>query len=606
MGTGILMITSEVNNPASILYYHDGSYQILRQQENVFCDAAIEEFTYPGHNGEAFTGYLFYPEKKPLNGIVLDIHGGPHYCYGLGYSIDVHLMTEAGYAVVYSNPAGSQGNGEMIARASYHDWGGKDYQDLTSCVQRVMQLPRFSGLKLAVKGGSYGGYMVNWMIGHTDIFTCAISERSTCNRYSQAGTSDCAFRYGKFEFEDFPWEHCDSYMEHSPITYVKNVKTPVLLIHGDYDMNCPISQSEEWYSALKLENKEVYFARFKGQNHGFAVKGDPVCRKERYQLLLWWLNRYMKKYVYLQEYIHPKARALLEDKVNIIDNIDEIGKADAIISRNQFKVTKEVLDKAENLKVIGVHGTGMDNIDAEAARQKGVEIFNTPGINARSVAELNVLLALSLLRKTSQAADDIKAGKDMSNAKQDYQGNELTGKKVGFIGYGNIARHTADILKNGFSAKVYAWSRSLTPTKAEEENVIYCSGAEEVMSCADIIFLGLKLTEENQYIIHIDNLKKCKPSAILINTARGKLVKEEDLYRALTQHIIAGAASDVFEKEPVSSENILVPLSNFIPTPHLGANTEEALYRVGMAVVTGVLDRLSVTVTEEEMERYQL
>lgn len=314
----------------------------------------------------------------------------------------------------------------------------------------------------------------------------------------------------------------------------------------------------------------------------------------------------MEKYVYLQEYIHPKAKALLGDKVRIIDQIEEISKADAIISRNQFKVTKEVLDQAVNLKVIGVHGTGMDNVDVDTAKQKGIEIFNTPGINAGSVAELNVLLALTLLRKTTQAVYDIKSGKGMEHAKQDYKGNELTGKKVGFIGYGNIAKYTANILKSGFSAEVYAWSRSLTPKKAEKEQVVYCSNVEEVLSCTDIIFLGLQLSEENKYIINMDNLKKCKPSAILINTARGKLVHEQDLYQALKQHIIAAAASDVFEKEPVSSENILVSLENFTPTPHLGANTEEALYRVGMAVVTGVLKRLSITVTEEEIERYRL
>lgn len=295
IGQDIVMICSQVNVPAYITCYHDGLFWTIEQQKNVFIDVETEEFTYPGHNGEDFKGYIFYPKENTLKGIVLDIHGGPHYCHGLVYSIDVHLLAQAGYAVVYTNPAGSQGNGEMIARASYHDWGGKDYRDLLSCVDKVKKISKFSGLRWAVKGGSYGGYMVNWMIGHTDIFTCAISERSTCNRYSQAGTSDCAFRYGKFEFEDFPWEHCDSYMERSPITYVKNVNTPVLLIHGDYDMNCPISQSEEWYSALKLEHKEVYFARFKGQNHGFAVKGDPVCRKERYQLLVWWLDRYMDK-----------------------------------------------------------------------------------------------------------------------------------------------------------------------------------------------------------------------------------------------------------------------------------------------------------------------
>lgn len=134
--------------------------------------------------------------------------------------------------------------------------------------------------------------MTNWIIGHTDIFCCAVSERSTCNRYSHAGTSDCAFRYGMYEFNGYAWENPEHYMQHSPISYVKNVHTPVLLLHGDKDMNCPVSQSEEWYSALRLEGKEAYFVVFPNEYHDFKGKGSPGIRKERYRLLLWWFQRY--------------------------------------------------------------------------------------------------------------------------------------------------------------------------------------------------------------------------------------------------------------------------------------------------------------------------
>ena len=294
MQGSLLLITTGINSPAAIENY-DGDYHILWEDGNPFSKMVTRSIEYEGHNGKMFPARIFVKNITGLKGIVLDIHGGPHFCHGMGYSLDVQLLTEAGYAVVYANPAGSQGGGEMLARASYHDWGGKDYRDLLSCIDAVNKTEEFRGMKWAVKGGSYGGYMVNWMIGHTDFFTCAISERSTCNRYSQAGTSDCAFRYGKFEFEGLPWEHCESYMEHSPITYVKNVNTPVLLIHGDNDMNCPIAQSEEWYSALRLEKKEAYFARFRGQNHSFSSRGDPKSRRDRYRLLVWWLDRYMIK-----------------------------------------------------------------------------------------------------------------------------------------------------------------------------------------------------------------------------------------------------------------------------------------------------------------------
>ena len=142
-------------------------------------------------------------------------------------------------------------------------------------------------------GGSYGGYMVNWAIGHTNFFHCAVSERGSCNRYSQSGTSDCAYRYGEFEFTGYAWDSPDHYRFHSPITYVREIQTPLLLVHGEQDMNCSISQSEEMYSACKLMEKEVYFARFPGESHGFATQGKPNSRLSRHRLLLWWLRRYL-------------------------------------------------------------------------------------------------------------------------------------------------------------------------------------------------------------------------------------------------------------------------------------------------------------------------
>lgn len=248
-------------------------------------------FTYTGFDQSSAEALYYMPEGE-TKGVVLNIHGGPHYCHGYDLSYDIQLLTAKGFGVVLCNPAGSQGGGEELARASYHDWGGKDYRELLSCMEAAKKEFSLQDLPWAVMGGSYGGFMTNWMIGHTDSFVCAISERSTCNRYSQAGTSDCAFRYGMFEFDGAAWENPEHYMEHSPITYVKNVHTPVLLIHGDRDMNCPISQSEEWYSALKMEGKEAYLAVFPGQYHSLTGKGSPKSRLDRYRLIVWWLSRY--------------------------------------------------------------------------------------------------------------------------------------------------------------------------------------------------------------------------------------------------------------------------------------------------------------------------
>lgn len=288
---GLIVIETGVNLVVRIRKNN----QILWNKNVSYEEIKLVAFTYKGFDENNRIGYVMMPKEK-CKGLVLDIHGGPHFCHGFAFSLDVHVLTKEGYAVVYSNPAGSQGGGEELCAASYHDWGGKDYRELLQVMDAVTNLPEFqnSKLKWAVKGGSYGGYMVNWMIGHSNRFTCAISERSTCNRYSQAGTSDCAFRYGKFEFDGLPWEHTEHYMERSPITYVKRVETPILLIHGGNDRNCSVSQSEEFYSALMQEGKEAYFALFEGQNHSFPISGNPKSREERYKLLIWWLNRYMK------------------------------------------------------------------------------------------------------------------------------------------------------------------------------------------------------------------------------------------------------------------------------------------------------------------------
>lgn len=292
-----LAILSTATAPAKLICIAaDGTERMLWRCEDLSSKKNTSgcSFWFDNDKGGEMEG-IYYPPIGEHKGMVLNIHGGPHYCHGKGFSYDIQLLAAAGYGTVLCNPAGSQGAGEALACASYHDWGGRDYRELMKCIDRAIEAFHLQGLPWAVMGGSYGGFMTNWMIGHTNRFCCAISERSTCNRYSQAGTSDCAFRYGMFEFDSAPWVNPQHYREHSPISYVKQVNTPVLLIHGDRDMNCPLSQSEEWYSALRLEKKEAYLAVFPGQYHNLTARGAPACRKDRYRLLLWWLGRYLVK-----------------------------------------------------------------------------------------------------------------------------------------------------------------------------------------------------------------------------------------------------------------------------------------------------------------------
>jgi len=279
--------------------------------------------------------------------------------------------------------------------------------------------------------------------------------------------------------------------------------------------------------------------------------------------------------VYLTEYIHEDALKLLSSKCEITDIIEE---CDAVLTRNLI-IDKEWIDRAKNLRVIGIHGTGTDGVDIDYAASKGIKVFNVPYQNALSVAEENVLLMLNIARHTNKIDID---NPDMNILK----GNEITGKTVGFIGYGHIASMTASILANGFNMKVLAYNRSPINDKLVEE-----ASMENVLANSDYVVLGLALNKDTKHIINYEKLAMMKNSAYLINTARGALVNEEDLARALENKVVAGYAADVFELDPIRSDNPLLKY-NVIAYPHIGANTDEALYRVGYNCCKGIIERL--------------
>lgn len=303
---------------------------------------------------------------------------------------------------------------------------------------------------------------------------------------------------------------------------------------------------------------------------------------------------------FLCEYIHPKARKKLETFSEIISDWERLPECDAAINRN-LQMTKEVLESAKNMKVIAVHGTGMDGVDLDAAKVLGIKVFNTPYRNAASVAELNIALMLMTARKTTLVRKDIEEGASFTEPSvvSGLQGTELGGKNVAFLGVGEIAKKTIRICKNGFDMCCIGWSRSLTKEKAEELGIEYANSITEAVENADFVVLGMALNEETRGIIGEQELAAMKPGAILINTARGALVDEAALQKALTKIDMAGkvqlgaAGLDVVTGEPIDGNHPLYQLPNVVLTPHIGANTEEALYRVGMACVDGIRESLS-------------
>ncbi|HVB11101.1 MAG TPA: S9 family peptidase [Bacillota bacterium] len=254
-----------------------------------------EPFTYKGSGDWTCEGWLMRPaghqagERYPA---VLEVHGGPHGAYGEAFFHEFQLLAAAGYAVMYCNPCGSVGYGEEFARQVQFDWGNHDYRDVMGCVDAALAAnPWIDASRLGVTGGSYGGFMTNWIVGHTDRFKAAVTDRSTANRMSHWGTSDMGYRHA--DFEGLPFDSPDNYLRHSPIMSVRNVTAPILIMAGENDLRCSIQQSEEWFVALRRLGKTAEFVRFPGESHGMSRGGQPRHRIERLERQAAWFKRHL-------------------------------------------------------------------------------------------------------------------------------------------------------------------------------------------------------------------------------------------------------------------------------------------------------------------------
>jgi D-3-phosphoglycerate dehydrogenase len=260
---------------------------------------------------------------------------------------------------------------------------------------------------------------------------------------------------------------------------------------------------------------------------------------------------------------------------------------DAIIIRSETKLKADIIDAGARLKVIGRAGIGLDNVDLPAATKKGIVVMNTPQENAIAAAEHTIAMMLSISRKVPQATASIKTGKW---EKKKFMGVELYGKTLGLVGIGVIGTIVADRAR-GLKMKVIGYDPYLSPEVAEKKGVELVS-LDELLSRSDFISVHTPLTEETRNLIDRGALAKTKKGVILINCARGGIINEKDLYDAIRSGRVAGAALDVFEKEPAVG-NPLLELDEVIGTPHLGASTEEAQENVAIAIAHQVVDYLA-------------
>ena len=262
----------------------------------------------------------------------------------------------------------------------------------------------------------------------------------------------------------------------------------------------------------------------------------------------------------------------------------EIGNYDALMVRSATKVTKDIIQAAERLKVIGRAGVGVDNIDVEEATKKGIIVVNSPTGASISVAELTIGHMISLARHLTKADKTMKEG---IWAKKQLKGRELYGKVIGIVGCGNIGRIVAKYAK-AFNMEVIGYDPFLSKEEMERHGIKKVDSLEELMKTADFVSLHIPHIPQTHHLINEKMLSLMKPTAYLINCARGGIVDEKALYEALKEKKIAGAALDVYEKEP-PEKSPLFELENVVFTPHLGASTVEGQIRAGVICAEQIL-----------------
>jgi dipeptidyl aminopeptidase/acylaminoacyl peptidase len=257
---------------------------------------SVEQFTYRGADDWEIEGWMLKPpgfDPSRRYPAVLEIHGGPHGQYGNLFDPSFQAMAGAGYLVIYLNPRGSTGYGEPFALACVDDWGGKDYEDLMAGVDHVIARGHADPDRLAVAGYSYGGYMTAWIVGHTPRFRAAMSGAPVGNGYSFWGTSDIGPLFGQYELGGAPpQEAALHYLERSPIHYLHQCRTPVLFLHHEGDLRCPIGQTEELFSVLRQRGVPAVMVRYPGGFHRYLTHA-PSQRVDAAQRTNAWFGKYL-------------------------------------------------------------------------------------------------------------------------------------------------------------------------------------------------------------------------------------------------------------------------------------------------------------------------
>lgn len=303
--------------------------------------------------------------------------------------------------------------------------------------------------------------------------------------------------------------------------------------------------------------------------------------------------------IVVAEPIHPDGIGILKKHGNVVqlptgstsrDLLAAAGEADAIVTRGFIKIPREILEKARHLRVIGVHGVGIDHIDVDYAEQKGVQIVRAAEAQVDAVAEFTIGLMLSLLRRIPAADTAVRSG-EWDRKYGDLIGSDLAGRTVGIIGLGRIGGEVAKRL-GAFGTRLLYHQRARNPELEKKLGIRFAS-LDQLLKASDIISIHAVLTPETRHMISREQFELMKTGVYIVNTARGAIIDEKALRDALVSGKVAGAALDVFESEPIGPENAFTRFGNVILAPHLASCTNETLRRLAVTVAEKVVKALS-------------
>lgn len=295
-GATVALTISETDHPGDLwILGPDGLERLTTLDEDPLPFVAGTHFTVDGPGGE-IDAWMFLPPGEESVPLLLNIHGGPASQYGFGFFDEFQVYAAAGYGVVACNPRGSSGRGTEWLQAVVGDgWGTNDLEDIRLVVDAALaREPRLDPDRMGVMGGSYGGFMTGWILGHEDRWKSAVVERGLLSFVSFAGTSDIGHTFGRYYLGEEMPGGIDFLWEKSPLRIADRVTTPTLIIHSEADWRCPIEQAEQFLMQLLRNGTPVEMVRFPGESHELSRSGKPLHRKERFEAILDWHDRHLR------------------------------------------------------------------------------------------------------------------------------------------------------------------------------------------------------------------------------------------------------------------------------------------------------------------------